>query len=429
MPKYSLKQLKFSRLDILLFVIYLGLFGFFIFQHAIYSPDTNTYFRLHFYRFPGYGIFLRIFDLLFGSFFDFAVVAFQLAFGFVSIHLLSTNLKQFLKLGHVVYFLLLAILIFPYFPPLLVGNNLSSEGLSYPLYLLLITFALDFLFREKYSRIIHLSVVFVLLCLTRGQFIIVAPILAFIYILKERKRTVKKTRLYFLVVLLLLPFAAQGLDRTYHKLVHGFFVTTPFSYVNALTLPLYVSDSTDAEQLKTLAEKELFLNTYKAIDSMGLLSSKVSGGARAKYGVFHNNFPWICNRNFHVPAMHYFEDKAKVVGENVILTEKAAKEMIPILVKNNFKEYISLYLEGIFHGFKGILVSVSVFLLLLYSLANTLKKWSVANGFLLMALLLIVSNAMIVAFASHSIMRYLFYNYFFAVLVGIVIFRKIFSRS
>lgn len=429
MPKYSLKNLKFSRLDILLFVIYLGLFGFFIFQPAIYSPDTNTYFRLHFYRFPGYGIFLRIFDLLFGSFFDFAVVAFQLVFGFVSIHILLKNLKQFLKLGPVVYFVLLAILIFPYFPPLLVGNNLCSEGLSYPLYLLLMSFAFDFLFREKSRRIIHLSVVFILLCLTRGQFIIVAPILAFVYILKERKYTVKKTRLFFLIVLLLLPLAAQVLDRTYHKVVHGFFVTTPFSYVNALTLPLYVSDKSDVEKLKTPAEKEIFLNTYKAIDSMGLLSSKVAGDATAKYTVFHNNFPWICNRNFHVPTMHYFEDTANRVGENVIMTEKAAKDMFPVLVMNNFKEYISLYFEGIFHGFKGILVSVSVLLLLLYSLVITIKKWSAANGFLLLALLLIVSNAMIVAFASHSIMRYLFYNYFFAVLVGFILFRKLTSKT
>src|SRR5690606_33780322 len=95
------------------------------------------------------------------------------------------------------------------------------------------------------------------------------------------------------------------------------------------------------------------------------------------------------------------------------------------LVKNNFKEYIAIFFQGIFHGFKGIIIFSSVLLLLLYGLFTTLKKWTVCNALLLLGTLLIVSNAFIVAFASHSIMRYLFYNYFFAVLIATVLFRKI----
>ncbi len=428
MFKYSAKNLKLSSVDILLLVIYLTLFGFLIFQPAIYSPDTNTYFRLHFYRFPVYGIFLRVFDLFFGNFYNIAVVGFQLLFGFISIHLLANNCKQVLKLRYWEYFAVLAVLIFPYFPPLYIGNNICSEGLSYPLYLLLLSFSFDFFFKEQPKKIIHLSVAFILLCLTRGQFIIVAPILAVLYLLKERKNSIKKPTIFFLLILLLLPLATQTLDKTYHKIVHGFFVSTPFSYINALTLPLFVSEKEDAVKLKTEDEKIVFLKTYKTLDSLGLLSSKISGGAAAEYRIFHDNFPVICNRTFHVPAMHYFESKTDKVGENVVLTEKAAKDMLPVLVKNNFSNYISIFFEGVFHGFKGVLIFVFVMLLFLYSAILVLKKWSLYNGMLLLATTLIVSNAFIVAFASHSIMRYLFYNYFFAILIGIILFRKITSK-
>ena len=177
--------------------------------------------------------------------------------------------------------------------------------------------------------------------------------------------------------------------------------------------------------MKTEDEKIIFQRTYNKIDNLGLLSSKVSGGESEEYKRFHNNFPWICNRSFHVPTMDYFEGKSNNLGENVILTEKAAKEILPVLAKNNFEKYISLYFQGIFHGFKGILIFCIVMLLFIYSLVVSLKKWNLYNSLLLFATLLIISNAFIVAFASHSIMRYLFYNYFFAILIAIVLFRKI----
>ena len=429
MFKYSTRGLKFSTFDGLQLLVYFGVFLYLVLQPAIYSPDTYTYFKVHFYRFPGYGLFLRSFDLLFGDFFETAVVAFQLIFGFLAISKLLSSGKHLLKLKVWEYILLFMVLIFPYFPPLLVGNNLTSEGISYPLYLFLVAFSIDFLFRNQTAKFIHLSIAFILLCLTRGQFIIVAPVILVLYILKERRNIFGRTKLFYVLLLLILPFLVQTLDKTYHKLVHDFFVTTPFSYVNALTLPLYVSNKEDAALLKVEDNRTIYLNTFKRIDSLGLLSSNVSGNASDKYMVFHNNFPVICNGNFHIPGMSYFENKTEKPGENVIMIEQTAKEMLPILIKNNFKEYISIYWEGVFHGFGGIMIACLALLLFLYSVFIALRKWSVYNGLLLFALTLIISNAMIVAFASHSIMRYLFYNYFFAVLVGIILFRKIISKT
>ena len=137
---------KFPLFDILLFVIYAILFGYFILQPAIYSPDTNSYWHLDITRYPGYVIFLRTFKFIFADFFDYAVVGFQLIFAFFSIHIFLRSFGNFVKLNLWLRIILLAILVFPIFPPLSTANNLCSEGLSYPLYLLLISLIVDFIF-------------------------------------------------------------------------------------------------------------------------------------------------------------------------------------------------------------------------------------------------------------------------------------------
>lgn len=425
---YSHQKFKRTPLRVLLFAIYLGLFVYCMLQPPIHSPDTFTYFRLHFIRFPAYGLFLRTVDLFFGSYYDVVVVGIQLVFGFAALHLLAKNCSQLFSLRLWQYLLLLAVLTFPFFPPLFVANNICTEGIAYPLYLLLISFTLDFLFREEKRKFFPLGIIFIGLCLTRGQFIVVSPILAAILVLRERKEIFKKPMIFYLVGFLLLPVLVQLLDRTYHKAVHGFFVTTPFSYSNAITLPLFVSQKEDYKALPTADQQHLFVHTHRVLDSLGLLSRHIAGEPKAKYQVFHDNFPIICNRTFHAYGVDYFEKKVEKIGKNVILVEESSKAMLPVLVKNNFREYISIFWQGVSHGFGGWINAVLAFLIFLYSALLILKKWTRENATLFLATTLLVSNALIVGFASHSIMRYLFYNYFFALLIVLILLRKLSLR-
>ncbi|HLW32560.1 MAG TPA: hypothetical protein VKX40_09895, partial [Aequorivita sp.] len=161
------KYFKFTRPNILLFVIYLGLFVYLILQPAIYSPDTYSYLGLHVYRSPGYSIFSRALQFALGDYFNPIIVGIQLVFGFFSIHLFSANCRYLFKMGPIPYLAGIAVLIFAYFPPLWIGNNICSEGIAYPLYLLLLSYSFDFLFRNENRKWIHLSIVFILLALTR----------------------------------------------------------------------------------------------------------------------------------------------------------------------------------------------------------------------------------------------------------------------
>lgn len=393
-------------------------------RDPIYSFDTYSYLRADITRFPGYILFIRSFEWVFGTFFDRIAVGFQLLIGLLAIWIVFKNSSKLFGLSVISKTILLLILVYPYFPPLDVALNLSSEGLSYPFYLLMIHFILNFLFKEQLSAWIPFGLAFLLLCLTRGQFIVVAPILIFLVILKFRSSGQWRKIAPILIALLLLPVAAQLLDSSYRKVIHGFFKTTPYSYVNAITLPLYVSQESDAEHIKTYNEKEIFLHSFHHIDSMGLTNAKAGDELQEKYLLFHNNFPKICNQNIHEYGLNYYKENGRVPPANAFAIEESCKQLFPILIRSNFKEWLSLVFAGIFYGFGSFILFLIVIGMALWALIKTWKKFTMKHGFILMTTLLFLSNALVVAVASHSISRYLFYNYFLGALIIMILLKK-----
>ncbi len=407
------------------FIIFSILFIYFIYQPAIYSFDSFSYLRGDFNRYPGYVIFARIYTIVFGAFFDYAVISTQLLLGFTSIYIFLRKISSVIKIHFLLKVLLFSILIFPYFPHLSIANNIASEGLAYPFYLLLIAFSFNLIFQNQHKKIIHISIFFVLLTLTRGQFIIVPLIVAFIYLLKHKKKVLKRLKIYVIFLLIILPFINQLTNKTYNKIIYGHFVTTPFSYINVVALPLFVSNEDDANYIDNEEDKLIFLKSYHQIDSLGLLSSKIKGDNKNKYQVFHDNFPIICNQNIFQNGIDFYNEKYGRIEQNSIRIEKTCKAIFPVLLKRNFKNYIVIYFEGVFHGFHSIIIAILMLLVLIYSFWLCIKNFTAENGILLLSSLLIVSNSLLVALACHSISRYLFYNYALGFLIVLLLFRKI----
>lgn len=421
LPFFSKKHRENWALAILFSIVLV----YCLLQPPLYSPDTYSYLRASFARFPGYVLFLRGLQFLFHSQFDVVAVAGQALFTIVAITVVYKNLRQLLGLSLVSRLLLLAVLLFPVFPPLAIVHNLTSEGLSYALYLLLFSWGCDVLFREKWKRLWLFALCFLALALTRGQFVVVSLLFGFLYILKFRRDVFKWKQLAVLGVLALLPMAAGLLDSAYHKAIHGYFVKTPYTFVNAVTLPLYVSEEEDVQLMEAPDTAWLFAQSYARIDSLGLLSSAVDGTAKDKYRVFHDHFPIICNQNLHAQGKAYFLEKYGVPHYNFIQTEQAAKHMFLVLVPEHFEKWGTLYLTGIVHGFKSVFLFIFVLFVAIYSTWKTVHAFQLTYAFSCLASLLILSNAFIVGIASHSIMRYLFYNYFLGVLVLVLLIRKI----
>ncbi len=398
--------------SLLFYFVYGFCFLFLIFQDAIYTPDTNSYLKSLIYRSSGYPTFLFFFKNLFRNYFDIAVVSFQLLFGFLSTHIFITKVSYLLKLNVLEKIGLLLILLFPFFSPLYVANNICSEGLSYPLYLLMISFALDFLFSNNKKSFKFLLGSFVLLSLTRGQFLLSPLIIAFIYILINRETIKLKTNLFKIALLLLSIVSSVFIDKLYHKIVNDYFVSTPFTYINASTSALYVSNEADNNLFKE-DDKIIFETTYNSISNKGLiLSSKKRENYEAYYMHFHNNLIPICNQTLSPVGRNYYRNKYNLTDrEAIIKNEQTAKNIYFTLVKNNFNKYIKLFYHNIINGLYSQYLFFFLIIVSVYSLYKTFTSKEKHFPLLFLLSIFPMSNSFIVAFACHSIQRYIFYNY------------------
>lgn len=352
----------------------------------------------------------------------------HLVLGFAAIVVLLKNVTRLFTLFWMAKGVLLAVLLFPYFKPIEVAVNLTSEGLAYPLYLVLVSFTIDFLFKKETKKIFHISIVYLVLVLTRGQFIIIAPIIGFVFALQHKKKIFKPKALFLVVFLFLLPVISSFADKTYRYIFYGYFETTPYSYVNIVALPLYISEAKDTKLFEDRDIKIIYDHSHQKLDSLQLLSSKVQGSYHEKYLRFHYNFPVICNQNIHDFGLKYYLEQGVPPGENAFAIEHACKVMTPKLIQAHFAEFVALYYTSIVHGFKSVFVLFFVIALSVLSLVRVIKRFGLNGGFVLLATLFIISNAMIVAIASHSIMRYLFYNYFLGLLILIILLKKFIPR-
>ena len=184
----------------LLRVVYLLVFIFIISNEAIYSPDTRSYLNALPYRHPGYVLFLKSFKFIFSSFFDLSILIFQGAFGLLAVNFFFKKAAQIFNLSTVSKVLLMVLLIFPFFNPLYVANNICPEGISYPLYLFFIATILDFIKNDSYKKLILAFLFYALLALTRGQFIFTPLIFAFVYFLEKQSQLLKISKIFKLIL-------------------------------------------------------------------------------------------------------------------------------------------------------------------------------------------------------------------------------------
>lgn len=185
---------------------------------------------------------------------------------------------------------------------------------------------------------------------------------------------------------------------------------------------LYVSNQGDVNNLENDDYKKIFNDCYSFISTnKWLLSSEERSSHAEDYEYFHKNLGKICNLTLHERGTAYFLNQNNTIVEARYHVEKAAKGMFPVLVKNNLKKWIRLFYSNLIHGFKLPLLFFSVLAIMFFSAFKSIKLSNKHVYIVLFFSALIISNALVVAFASHSIMRYLFYNYslFFLILVSI----------
>jgi O-antigen ligase len=410
------KHLKNS--SFILWVIFGFVFIFCLSNPAIYSPDTYSYLSAMPYRQMGYVLFLKSFSFVFGSYFDVAVVFVHTVFSLFSVYYFFKKIAVIFDLNKAYKFIILAILLFPFFPPLSMANNLCSEGLGYGLYLLFVAIGVDLLFNDNRIYLKYYLLVYLALITIRGQFFFSTLVFAGVYFLIHRETIFKRQHTFSLIALFGIMAISSLTERSYHKLKDGFFKPTPLGFVSASTAPIYVSDVTDYSLIENNDYREILKISYDTLVKKELLL-KPNRTAKEDYLFFHENLPKICNQTVLQQAVNYYSDdnipngltKQQVLSYRYFESEAACKVFTIALIKDNFEQWIKLFYTNITFGFYSPVIFLLVVLIFVFSLIKTIVTSKKQYAILFLLSSLILSNALFIAFASHSIMRYLFYNY------------------
>ena len=414
-------KLNYKSINIetrLLLIAYVVIFLYCVFNAPLYSPDTYSYLRAMPYRQMGYVFFLKIFTSVFGSYYDIAVVAFHAGFSLFGVHYFFKRISQLFNLNSFLKVILVIILFFPFFPSLSIANNLCSEGLGYGLYLMFIAIGLDILLNQKNEYFKYYFIVYLALVSVRSQFIISTLIFAGTYFLMYRKEIIKRKHIISISIFCGVLLIASLTERSYHKVKDGFFKPTPLGYTSAATAPIYLSNQNDYKLIENKDYQEILKKSYDSLSQIDLLIKPDYTEEKA-YKIFHDNLPIICNQTVREIGKAYYSSKPvpadwkeNQVNSHIFFeTEAACKEFTKVLILNNFKSWIKLFYTNITYGFKSQLLFWFVVLMFFFSLIKTLFNYSKQHATIFLLSSFILSNALFIAFAVHSIQRYLFYNY------------------
>ena len=415
----TFKQVKhISKENLLLLVIYCCVLMFCIFNDPIYSFDTYSYLRAMPYRQMGYVIFLKSFSYVFGSYFEELVVLIHAIVSLFGVHYFYKQVSSIFNLNNILKFILVGILLIPFFSPLLIANNLCSEGLGYGLYLLFIAIGLNILFKNKRKDIKFYVIVFLVLVSVRSQFLISTLIFAGVYFLMYRKSLFQRKHLLTITIFCGLVLVASISERSYHKLKDGFFKPTPLGFTSASTAPIYISDTTDYLLIDKKDYREILKMSYNTLTNKDLLL-KPNQTPEEDYLFFHKNLPKICNQTVREEGVAYYFKQTVPEGwsENqansypFFEAEAACKVYTFTLIKAHFKKWVQLFYTNLTYGFYSPLILFFVVIMFFFSLIKTTFYYQKKYAVLFLLSSLILSNALFIAFASHSIQRYLFYNY------------------
>jgi len=104
----------------------------------IFSGDTHSYFDMDIYRTIGYASYVNLHKVFFGTYFIKAIIISQFGFSSFAVWFLVKAIRTTTELNKWFALILFLVLIIPVFMGVSVANWILSEGLAYPLYLIVV---------------------------------------------------------------------------------------------------------------------------------------------------------------------------------------------------------------------------------------------------------------------------------------------------
>ncbi|MGH1385353.1 hypothetical protein [Kordia sp.] len=373
-------------------------------------PDSIGYLNMHIIRTPGYPLFLQLIQTIFGDNYEIGIVIFQILLGCFSVYYFIHKLRSNQVLNEFFSVCFAFVLLLPFISGLKIANNILTESISYSLYLILVAKFISFFISKQVKELYYTLPILGLLLITRYQFIYLIPLaLLMIFWISYQQKSFKKHAL-IIVLFITLPLIASLADRTYHKVVHGHFVSTPWTGMNMITAAFFVSDAEDKTLFESPLEKEFFQKTHYHLmeENMNINNLDLT--------TFHSPTQFYIGKFADITMGPIFNNGKEVLNDSLtkierfIELDKMTRCMVKPLIWDNFSKWKRLYIQNAIHGFGGIKYVLLYFLIALYSLVALLKRDQTEYKILGLTSLLLIGNVLIVAIGMHAVIRFTFYN-------------------
>lgn len=433
-------------------IIFMG--SFLLFGSRTYT-DTHSYEVMSPIREPVYGLLLKLFALLFGTYSYTAVGLIQNLLAIVVCFLLLDYIISANQItSKVVQLALFAAVLMPYVitpvftvTKMVIANAMITEGIALSLYNLYFYLLLHLLWEKEvkdsvYIRYSVLSLlVSLLLTLTRGQmlvtmiawFIVQAAVLLQRYIRQDKSLFWKHAGLC--VVLLV---AALGIRTAvvgaYNYAYNGTFAATPYGKLTMFTNLLYVSEREAGEKIQDEALQKLYYQIYDMDREQGMLYTDAPQGFSDEAEFFSSAHDTLKMDIIETTLGTYVDETYGDVGylKKLIIMDDMAGEMTKAIALDGMGRWLGHYMKNIL---VGLVRSVALLHPLLYfpvlcgylflvAAGIYLGRKDINNKVFLMFLLVALLTAGTVGAVSLTIMclsRYMIYNTSLIYLCGILL--------
>jgi len=388
--------------------------------------DSDGYLDMVIFRSAGYSVFLAILKAIFGPYFSIATLFLQYILGMLSIYYFIFTLKNHYKLHYGWYVLLTAILIVPYIYNQHLANAFLSEGLAYPLYLFVMAHYLSALLNLNKKKLIYGLLFLLFLIQTRWQFLILIPIGILILIWISYKTKAFRANIWLFALFFIFPLINSTVDKSFHKIVHGHYINTPWSGILTISSALYIADASDYTLFKDQKERDFFKTVFDELSKKKLnihqLDSKVSDA----YDYYHRSFNIIAIETVLAQGKSFVGKDLSENEKYIALNELTRKMTFPLII-DNFKEWFKLYLQNYIYAFGNSRYCLFYFILLFFGLFGLIKYQNQSFKLIVLLSLVTIANNALIAIGIHAIKRVTFYNDWTLFLVLFILLNAVFE--
>ncbi|PNW27396.1 hypothetical protein BKP44_13270 [Formosa algae] len=374
------------------------------------SNDSEGYLNMYINRSATYPLFLSILRFIFGSLFNIASIIIQYILGVAAIHYFISTLKKHANLDVIWLMLLNLILLVPYLYNHKLANVFLSEALAYPLYLFAIGLFLKGIFTTTVKPIVMALPILLVLIQTRSQFLFLIPIgigilLWFWYETKTLKHK------WLLAVFILFPIITTITDKTYHKIVHHHFVSTPWTGIHLLTPAFFVADKDDYTIYESKTEQDFYKQTYSELAKkhLNIHEFDTIPDHTDELAVYVEHYAEIANHTI-LPVGLQLTDALKTHDEKLIEVDQLTKSMSVPLVLNNFKPWLKLYFKNFTYAFGNAKYALLLVIILIFSAMKSITTKDMTYKIILFISLLSILNVALISLGMHTLKRFTFYN-------------------